>query len=83
MPEKDAAVKKLGACRKCLGCQDDEGYCRDSFLCRNNDCKKGRTSDHHYFLCPKGEFRRGNEEKSEKGSRGITQANRGPRRVLV
>lgn len=68
LPEKKAALKKLGACRKCLGCHDDEGYCRDTYLCRNKDCKKGRSSDHHYFLCPKGEFKRG-EVKGETGSR--------------
>lgn len=56
---------------KCLGCHDDDGYCRDTFLCRNKDCKKGRGSpDHHYFLCPKGELKRGEEEQSGKGSRG-------------
>ena len=55
LPEKKAALKELGACRKWLGCHDD-GYCRDSFLCRNKDCKKGgSTPDHHYFLCSKGE----------------------------
>lgn len=57
--EKKTALKKLGACRKCLGYHDADGYCRDTFLCRNQDCK--RTSgapDHHYFLCPTAEVRR-------------------------
>ena len=60
VPDKEAAVGKLGACRRCLGCHED-GYCRDYFLCRNRDCKKGSSADHHYFLCPKGEFKRGEE----------------------
>lgn len=68
--EKKAALKKLGACRRCLGCHDDDGYCRDTYLCRNKDCKKEGTSNHHYFLCPKGDSKRSNEEESGKGSRG-------------
>ena len=69
VPEKKTALKKLGACRKCLGCHDEDGYCRDTFLCRNKDCKKGGgPPDHHYFLCPKGELKKGDNEKSGKGS---------------
>ena len=71
LPEKRSVLEKLGACIKCLGCHDDDGYCRDTFLCRNKDCKEGGgTPDHHYFLCPKGELKRGEVEKSGKGSRG-------------
>ncbi|XP_073670542.1 uncharacterized protein [Paramisgurnus dabryanus] len=67
LPEKKAVLRKLGACRKCLGCHDEDGYCRDTFLCRNKDCKKeGGAPDHHFFLCPKGEFKRGEERKSGK-----------------
>lgn len=28
LSEKKAVLKKLGACRKCLGCHDEDGYCR-------------------------------------------------------
>lgn len=44
--EKESFVKKLVAC---LECHDDD----DDYLCRNKDCKRGASSDHHYFLCPK------------------------------
>lgn len=69
---KDKAVlRKLGACRKCLGCHDEGGYCRDTFLCRNKDCKRGGGApDHHFFLSPKGEGKRGEEERREKYRKG-------------
>lgn len=63
------AVKKLGACKKCLGCHEGEDDCKDTYLCRNRDCKKGGSSDHHFFLCPRGEPRRGEVNKGEKDSR--------------
>lgn len=49
LSEKKAVLKKLGACRKCLGYHDEDGYCRDTFLCRNKDCKRvGGVPDHHF-----------------------------------
>lgn len=69
LAEKVQAVKKLGACKKCLGCHEEEDDCKDTYLCRNKDCKKGGSSDHHFFLCPKGELRRGEENKGGKDSR--------------
>ena len=42
LPERKAVLRKLGASTRCLGCHDEDGYCRDTFLCRNKDCKKGR-----------------------------------------
>ncbi|KAM4521343.1 uncharacterized protein PAE49_002487, partial [Odontesthes bonariensis] len=71
LQEKKTALKKLGACKKCLGYHDADGYCRDNFLCRNPDCK--RTSgapDHHYFLCPTAEARRGEGGKGARGREG-------------
>nr|XP_055028591.1 uncharacterized protein LOC129417788 [Misgurnus anguillicaudatus] len=71
LPEKKAVLRKLGACRKCLGCHDEDGYCRDTFLCRNKDCKReGGAPDHHFFLCPKGEFKRGEERRIGKDVKG-------------
>lgn len=70
LPEKKTALKKLGACKKCLGHHDADGYCRDNFLCRNADCKRVSSApDHHYFLCPKTEARR-EEWKGGKYGRG-------------
>lgn len=74
LSEKKSIVKKLGACKKCLGCHEDGDRCSDNYLCRNKDCKKGASSDHHYFLCPKGELKDMVEGKAtskdlKKGSR--------------
>lgn len=64
---KKAALKKPGACRKCLGCHGDEGYRSDTYLCRNKVCKRGGATDPHYFLFPEEELKRGrSEEKSGK-----------------
>ncbi|KAL1249502.1 hypothetical protein QQF64_020507 [Cirrhinus molitorella] len=63
LAEKKSIVRRLGACKKCLGCHEDENRCSDSYLCRNKDCKRGASSDHHYFLCPKGELKIGSEGK--------------------
>lgn len=65
---KKAAVKKLGACRKCLGLHDDDGYCRDIY--RNKVCNKKNTSDHHNFLCPVGGNKKFSSEDGRKGSGG-------------
>ncbi|XP_073732568.1 uncharacterized protein [Misgurnus anguillicaudatus] len=71
LSEKEAAVKKIGACRECLGCHKFDDSCRDTYLCRNADCKKRGSSDHHFFLCPRGnnkrrEFDRPQTEDREK-----------------
>lgn len=43
-------LKKLGACRRCLGLHDGDGFCKDTYLCRNKTCKKAETLDHYYFI---------------------------------
>ncbi|KAK5854462.1 hypothetical protein PBY51_015526 [Eleginops maclovinus] len=55
--EKLTAVEKLGACKRCLVCHGEDEYCKDTYLCRNRDCKKGSSSDHHFFLCSRGDFK--------------------------
>ncbi|GAA6097417.1 uncharacterized protein LOC108181458 [Tachysurus ichikawai] len=64
LAEKSSIVRRLGACKRCLGCHENEDGCSNSYLCRNKDCKRGSSSDHHYFLCPKGESTCGSEGKS-------------------
>ncbi|XP_060777192.1 uncharacterized protein LOC132886504 [Neoarius graeffei] len=49
--EKGAAVKKLGACERCLEVHDSQAFCKPTYLCRQSDCKDGRRPEHHYFLC--------------------------------
>ncbi|XP_073797048.1 uncharacterized protein [Danio rerio] len=76
LTEKKSIIRKLGACKKCLGVHEDDSRCSDNYLCRNKDCKKGDFSDHHYFLCPKWDLKNLNEGKtiskdSRKGS-GLT-----------
>lgn len=54
---------------KKLGCHEEEDNCKDTYLCRNKDCKKGSSSEHHLFLCLKGEPRRGKRNKGGRDSR--------------
>ncbi|KAM9764604.1 uncharacterized protein ACNS7B_019486 [Menidia menidia] len=70
LQEKKAAVEKLGACKKCLGLHDDSYSCKDTFLCRNKDCNKDGTSDHHYLFCPVGSNKKFSIETSRKSSAG-------------
>lgn len=64
--EKDA-VRKLGACWKCLEVHEDDNHCKASFLCKNPECE--RATDHHYYLCPNAEASRGSAvQRRSKGS---------------
>ncbi|XP_036006859.1 uncharacterized protein LOC118567017 [Fundulus heteroclitus] len=53
--ERNAAVRKLGACRKCLEVHDEDSCCKSGFLCRNQSCRGGGYPEHHYHLCPNAE----------------------------
>lgn len=56
--EKLNTVERLGVCRRCLRCYPEYKECTDIYLCRNIDCKRGRSSSyHHFFLCLKGGFK--------------------------
>lgn len=66
--EKLSAVEKLVACRRCLRCHTEDEECMDTYLCRNRDCKRGSSSDHHFFLCLKGGFKGKDSEKVGKPS---------------
>ncbi|CAJ1048211.1 uncharacterized protein LOC111583003%2C partial [Xyrichtys novacula] len=71
LEQTGAALEKTGACSKCLVCHDDAGACKETFLCRNADCKRrSSTPDHHYLLCPKGGIGRSEERKSGKDIKG-------------
>ncbi|XP_036068500.1 uncharacterized protein LOC112152419 [Oryzias melastigma] len=64
--EKSNAVKKLGACQKCLGCHSEDEEClTTNYLCRKRDCSKYGSSNHHFFLCPNG-AERSETDKSRK-----------------
>lgn len=66
--EKLNVIERLGACRRCLRCHADDGECTDTYLCRNRDCIRGGSSDHHFFLCLKGGFKGKNPAKVGKPS---------------
>ena len=66
--EKLNAVEKLGACKKCLGCHDDDGECKDTYLCKNWDCRRGSSADHHFFLCRRGDSKRSGMDRPQKSS---------------
>ncbi|XP_047221695.1 uncharacterized protein LOC124868446 [Girardinichthys multiradiatus] len=55
--EKKDAVRKLGACRKCLEVHNADDHCKMSFLCKNSEYEK-KGIDHHYSLCPNAETSR-------------------------
>lgn len=56
--DKKTAVRKLGACEKCLEIHDTKTFCKPTFLCRNQDCRDECVAEHHYFLCPNAEIRK-------------------------
>lgn len=63
------AVRKLGACWKCLEVHGDDNYCKTSFLCKNPECGDKRATDHHYYLCPNAEASKGSTaQRRNKGS---------------
>ncbi len=59
LTEKKDAVRRLGACSKCLEVHDDDDdNCKTLFLCKSPECKDQLA--HHYYLCPSAEMSRGN-----------------------
>ncbi|KAL1254331.1 hypothetical protein QQF64_016560 [Cirrhinus molitorella] len=64
--EKLNAVEKLGACKRCLVCHGEDDECKNIYLCRNRECKKSSSPDHHFFLCLKREFKRSEADKGGK-----------------
>lgn len=74
--EKEAAVKKIGACRECLGYHVDSDDCKGTYLCKNKDCKSKGRSDHHFLLCPKRNDKRRDSErppKDDKNRKDLTE----------
>ncbi|XP_024119933.1 uncharacterized protein LOC112141110, partial [Oryzias melastigma] len=65
--EKNIAVKKLGACKKCLEVHDDSSFCNPAYLCKNQECKSDDLPAHNFCLCPNAQFKRG--EQSQKRSK--------------
>lgn len=52
LKEKKDAVKRLGACKKCLEIHSDTEVCKKEFLCQKAECSEDL---HHYTLCPRTE----------------------------
>lgn len=55
LADKKTAVKKLGACEKCLETHDMMAYCKPTYLCKRQDCGDEHIQEHHYCLCPNAE----------------------------
>lgn len=79
--DRRAAVRKLGACNRCLEVHEDHSFCKPSYLCKNQDCEEESVPEHHFYLCPNAE-RKGssaNLRKSkprpdeDKGRKGYTK----------
>nr|AAD26627.1 unknown [Takifugu rubripes] len=51
LEDKQAAVRRIRACPKCLEIHGDELCCKPGFLCKGQRCIDGRA-EHHYILCP-------------------------------
>ncbi|XP_056127200.1 uncharacterized protein LOC130104596 [Rhinichthys klamathensis goyatoka] len=60
LSEKRDAVRKLGACKKCLEIHNEGDCCKSEFLCRRPDCREQRAAEHHYYLCPRADASKGN-----------------------
>lgn len=50
--EKKDAVRKLGACKKCLEIHSENDVCKKEFLCQKPECSEDQ---HHFSLCPRTE----------------------------
>lgn len=50
--EKKDAVRKLGACKKCLTIHSESECDKSEFLCQRPECK---DEQHHFYLCPRTE----------------------------
>lgn len=48
--EKKEAVRKLGACKKCLEIHSENDICKKEFLCQRPECSE---EQHHFYLCPR------------------------------
>lgn len=46
-------------CRKYIGPHKGADSCKDTYLCKNKERNRGSSSDHPFFLCLSGEYRRG------------------------
>lgn len=78
LPERKAAVRKVGACRECLEVHEDSSSCKPGFLCRNQGCKDGSGPAHHYYLCPDAEAKK--SDVSQKRSKFGPEVDKGRRR---
>lgn len=50
--DKKDAVRRLGACKKCLEIHSETDVCKQEFLCQRAECSE---EQHHFFLCPRTE----------------------------
>lgn len=56
--DKKAAVRRLGACKKCPEVHDDGSFCKPTYPCKNPNCKVEHVPEHHYYPCPNAEMKK-------------------------
>lgn len=59
LKERKDAVRRLGACNRCLEVHKDFEYCKNEFLCQSPDCRDQQSKEHHFYLCPRAVRSRG------------------------
>nr|XP_054601662.1 uncharacterized protein LOC129164711 [Nothobranchius furzeri] len=64
LAQKKDALRKTGACMKCMEVHDKRQYCKPTYLCRNQSCKGEENPDHHYYLCPHAERSNSTQRKN-------------------
>ncbi len=74
LEEKAAAIRMLGACKKCLEVYGEHSFCKPNYLCKNQDCEDESVPKHHYYLCPNAK-REGSA--SQKRSRSCSKGDKG------
>lgn len=56
---EETAVKKLGACERCLKLHDGQAFCKPTYLYKHPDCKDRHRPKHHCYMCPNAVVRSG------------------------
>lgn len=54
--------------KRCLVCHDEDSECKDTYLCKNWDCRRGGPADHHFFLCRSRDSKRSETDRPPRSS---------------
>lgn len=75
LEDKKAAIRTLGACKKCLEVHEEHSFCKPNYLCKSQDCEDESVPKHHYYLCPNA--KREEASASQKKSRSCSKGDKG------